>query len=239
MTTPFGTVWFWLLILSIVLFVIAFVLFETTGETNTDAESTSIWVWILLGVGLIVWTIALIWFAISQMNYHKCREQAIACGDIVPDPEPVIECERDKCYRDTPCGRFESGSLRQEVAAPVSVVTPTQTVMYSADGVRVPTQTATSSSVETTQQLRQRVAALGSPQQPLNMESYMGLQQTNIPQPVAAPGPRVTVQAEGAQQGIGLGANPIGLGPNPIGLGPDQAFSAGGIEPLQSLAQAL
>ena len=107
---PFTSVWFWLLVVSIILFLIGFILLESTADGSVDGTSSTPWPWILIGIGFVVWIVALIWFAVAMGNWHKCREQAIACGDIVEE-EKVIECEREKCgdnvecFRNTPCGK--------------------------------------------------------------------------------------------------------------------------------------
>lgn len=206
---PFTSVWFWLLILSIIVFIVAFILFETTGETNTSSNSTSPWVWILIAIGFLLWVIALILFAVAMSNYHKCREIAIACGEIEPEMEKIIECPKKgcsrkvECYEETPCGKkrvhFDSDSK------PV-----TQSInQQPSTRVMVAEQPMTQGSTVS-------IVGNGSiPQQTMN----------NVTENVTPGGTRVLIENNGS--------TPIGMGPLP---GEEQAFSAAGIQPLASLS---
>lgn len=128
---PFTSVWFWLLILSIIAFIVAFVIFETSGETNTSSSTTNPWVWILIAVGFALWIIALIIFVVSMANYHKCREIALACGEISPKEEKVIECPKSgacgvkvECFQDTGCGKKKVDCPQQIVQPSAPPATP-------------------------------------------------------------------------------------------------------------------
>ena len=95
---PFKRIWFWLLILSIIGFIISFVLFERYGQTNTDSTSTSVWIWVILGLSFLFWIIALVLYAIDIAAYHKRMEIAEACGELPPPPpKKKIECPKKEC----------------------------------------------------------------------------------------------------------------------------------------------
>lgn len=139
---PFTSVWFWLLVLSIIAFIVAFILFETTGETNTDSTTTNPWVWILIAVGFALWIIALVIFAVSMANWHKCREIALACGEISPKEEKVIECPKaggcvqTECHVNTPCGKKKVDCPPAQPCATPSAP-PSTPVMVQAPPTRV------------------------------------------------------------------------------------------------------
>lgn len=93
---PFKKVWFWLLILSIIGFIISFVLFEKYGQTNNDT-STPGWIWVIFIISFIFWIIALILYAVDMASYHRNREIAEACGELPPPPKKKIECPKKEC----------------------------------------------------------------------------------------------------------------------------------------------
>jgi hypothetical protein len=95
---PFRKLWFWLLILSIIGFIIAFVLFEMYGQTTTGNTSTPGWIWIIFILSLLFWVIALILYAVDVAAYHKRMEIAEACGELPPPlPKKKIECPKKEC----------------------------------------------------------------------------------------------------------------------------------------------
>jgi len=83
---PVVKVWFWLLILSIIGFIIAIIFFETTGEVAPGVVSTPIWIWIVFAVCLILFIIAFILYIIDLGEYYHWLEIAEACGELPPPP---------------------------------------------------------------------------------------------------------------------------------------------------------
>lgn len=90
--------WFWLLLISIVAFIVGFILFETQGQTSSGKIVTPWWVWMVFGVALGLFIIALIMYLFDVAAYHRQREIAIACGEWVFPEERKIECPK-KCVK--------------------------------------------------------------------------------------------------------------------------------------------
>lgn len=106
--------WFWLLLISIVALILGFILFETQGQTSSGKIVTPWWVWMVFGVAVALFIIALILYLIDVAAYHRQREIAIACGEwVFPEgrkiecpkkcvKKEVVECEdKDKCGKIT------------------------------------------------------------------------------------------------------------------------------------------
>ena len=74
---PFRKVWFWLLILSIIGFIISFILFERYGQTNTGNTSTPGWIWVIFILSIIFWIVALVLYIIdvAEIGRASCRER--------------------------------------------------------------------------------------------------------------------------------------------------------------------
>jgi len=95
---PFRKVWFWLLILSIIGFIISFILFERYGQTNTGNTSTPGWIWIIFILSVIFWIVALVLYIVDIAAYHRRMEIAEACGELPPPPpKKSIECPKKEC----------------------------------------------------------------------------------------------------------------------------------------------
>lgn len=94
---PIATFWFWLLILSIICFILALIFYEIYGETSNLNTSTPWWVWLLFFLGLILWIVALILYALYMDKCKRELAMAIACGEYVPPKEPVVVCTKDEC----------------------------------------------------------------------------------------------------------------------------------------------
>lgn len=94
---PFLKVWFWLLILSIIGFIITFVAFERNGQTY-QGQPTPWWVWALFVFSAILLIASLILFCIDRANYYRQLEIAEACGELPPPPpKKKIECPKKEC----------------------------------------------------------------------------------------------------------------------------------------------
>lgn len=95
---PLVKIWFWLLLLSIIGFIISLVMFEAYGQTNTDDPTTQPWIWVMFAVSFAFWVIALILYIIDVIAYKKRMEIAEACGELPPPPpKKVIACPKRTC----------------------------------------------------------------------------------------------------------------------------------------------
>ena len=94
---PLMKLWFWLLIISIIGFIIAFIAFERYSITNGTSTQTPGWVWIVLIISFLFWLVSLILYALDMANYHRKREIAEACGLIPPPPKKTIVCPKKEC----------------------------------------------------------------------------------------------------------------------------------------------
>lgn len=89
--------WFWLLIISIIGFIIAFVAFERYAITNNTTTQTPGWVWVILIIAFLFFIVSLILYALDMANYHRKREIAEACGLIPPPEKKKITCPPKEC----------------------------------------------------------------------------------------------------------------------------------------------
>jgi hypothetical protein len=98
-TNPFLKVWFWVLIISIILFIVSFAMFETYGQTPINGNSeTPIWVWVMFAIAFVFWIAALVLYAIDYSSYKRKLAIAEACGELLPPPpKPKMECPKKKC----------------------------------------------------------------------------------------------------------------------------------------------
>jgi len=95
---PIYTWWFWLLILSFILFAIFFSAFESYAYlTSGEQVDTPYWVWIILVFAFLFSTIALIMYCIAAYNDIKQAKINRACGLTPPEPAEIITCPTDKC----------------------------------------------------------------------------------------------------------------------------------------------
>jgi len=95
---PITTIWFWLLILSIIGFIIGLIGFETSGETTGNNTTTPAWIWVILILSLIFFIIAFILYIVDLAAYNRCMEIAEACGELPPpEPKKKIVCPKIEC----------------------------------------------------------------------------------------------------------------------------------------------
>jgi hypothetical protein len=106
---PFKKVWFWILILSIIGFIVALATFESMGQTTTG-NSTPIWIWVIFGLSILFWIVALVLYSIDVAATKRRAEIAEACGELPPPPpKKKIECPKKQCVEkkviscSTPC----------------------------------------------------------------------------------------------------------------------------------------
>jgi len=107
---PLKKIWFWLLLLSIIALIVAFVLFETQGQTTSGKITTPFWVWGVFIAALVLFIIAMILYLVDVADYHRKREIAEACGEIIPITKKKIECPKNcvkkeivECSEKLPC----------------------------------------------------------------------------------------------------------------------------------------
>ena len=92
---PFTKIWFWLLVISIIGFIISLIFFEIMGQTAPDNDSTPAWIWIIFILSIIIFIIAFVLYAIDIAGYHRKMEIAEACGEVIPKIEKKkIECPK-------------------------------------------------------------------------------------------------------------------------------------------------
>lgn len=137
---PFRKVWFWLLILSIIGFIITFIGYERFGQTNTGTSTTPWWIWIVFGLSFILWAVALILYIIDVAAYYRRMEIAEACGELPPPPPkkkiecPKKECKEKKiieCVEKVPCEK------KQVVVNTEEPVVSTQTIVATQGNIPV------------------------------------------------------------------------------------------------------
>lgn len=135
---PFVKLWFWLLILSIIGYLIAFSGFETVGQSMTN-QLTPIWVWIVLGLSFAASIAALVLYCIEAYREIKQRKIDIACGKIPPPQPEKIECP----VVNTPCATV--------TPQPVDVMNPRTpiTEIYSSPILNIPQNSSFDITTET------------------------------------------------------------------------------------------
>lgn len=149
---PFRKLWFWLLILSIIGFIVSFILFEVYGQTNTGNTSTPGWIWIIFILSFLFWIIALVLYIIDVAAYHKRMEIAEACGELPPPPPkkkiecPKKECVENKvieCVQKRPCDDIDksvvvvpANKTTTDTTPKVVAITPPADEAFSAAGLK-------------------------------------------------------------------------------------------------------
>ena len=134
---PFNKLWFWLLIISLIGFIIALIFLETQSETVIGHTSTPMWIWIMFGVAGLFFIVSFVLYCITLSNHHRDLEIAEACGEL---PPPVIkkkrECPKTECKQKTitECYDRKSKKICQEkVDLPDTVTVSTTTVSNPID----------------------------------------------------------------------------------------------------------
>jgi hypothetical protein len=94
---PFKKVWFWILILCIIGFIISLSTFESMGQTTTGTQ-TPMWIWVIFGISILLWIVALVLYSIDVAATKRRVEIAEACGELpAPPPKKKIECPKKQC----------------------------------------------------------------------------------------------------------------------------------------------
>lgn len=133
---PFKKVWFWILILCIIGFIVSLSLFESMGQTATGS-STPIWIWVLFGISILLWIVALVLYSIDVAATRKRAEIAEACGELPPEPvKKKVECPKKQCLEKkiiscvekTPCDSSrETSSEHPIISTPQNTQMPQNT----------------------------------------------------------------------------------------------------------------
>lgn len=142
---PFSKIWFWLLILSIIGFILALVLYERYGQTRTGASTTPGWIWIIFVISFIFWLVALVLYVVDVAAYHRRMEIAEACGELPPSPpKKKIECPKKECVErrlveyteGRPCPDKSVTIMTEGAALPRGLVESSSQEAFSAGGLR-------------------------------------------------------------------------------------------------------
>jgi len=91
---PFMKLWFWLLIFSIIGFIVYVVSFEQQ-QAAYDKSTIPSWSWVILILSIFFLIISFILYRLDVSAYYKKRDIAIACGEIPAEPpKPVLKCPK-------------------------------------------------------------------------------------------------------------------------------------------------
>ena len=109
---PFMKIWFWLLILSIVGFIIYVVVYEQQ-KNNFDGNTMPSWAWLMVIMSIFFLIVSFVLYRLDIAAYNKRKTLAIACGDIPAEPpKPILQCPKKepiqkivcKQTKPSPCG---------------------------------------------------------------------------------------------------------------------------------------
>ena len=93
---PFKKLWFWLLLISILLFIITLIIVEVNGQYINTAVPW--WLWLMFALALIIFALSLILYIVDVLSYRKKLAIAEACGEVPPPkPKPKMECPKKPC----------------------------------------------------------------------------------------------------------------------------------------------
>lgn len=95
---PFTKIWFWLLIFSLIGFILTAIFFETMGQTSPNNNTTPVWIWVIFILSVVFLIIALILYVIDLSNYYYQLEIATACGQVQTScPTRQVVCPQRNC----------------------------------------------------------------------------------------------------------------------------------------------
>lgn len=98
---PVTKIWFWLLILSIIGLIAAFIGFELLSPNGSGEIIVPMWIWVVFGISIVFLIISFVLYCIDMAAYYHQREIAEACGDLPPpQPKKPIVCP-PKCVEKT------------------------------------------------------------------------------------------------------------------------------------------
>ena len=100
---PFMKIWFWLLILSIVGFIIYVVVYEQQ-KNNFDGNTMPSWAWLMVIMSIFFLIVSFVLYRLDIAAYNKRKALAIACGDIPAEPpKPVLQCPKKEPIQKIVC----------------------------------------------------------------------------------------------------------------------------------------
>ncbi len=99
---PLTEIWFWLLIISIIGFIISFILFETSGQIVDGKTVIPAWVWVIYFISIILLIAAFIIFCYRMHRHYQHLEMLEACYGIVPKL-PAKKMAKCPTECDDPC----------------------------------------------------------------------------------------------------------------------------------------
>jgi len=124
----FTKFWFWLLILSIIGFIIFFIGFEVSVHSNPNNVTTPAWIWVVFGISVFLFIVAAILYYISA-SCCVSLELVTDCGDPAPKIEypkkcpekKVIECQKPRVVK-KPCVKEVTECVKKQIVTEQDVV---------------------------------------------------------------------------------------------------------------------
>lgn len=145
---PFMKVWFWLLILSIIGFIIAFITFESSGQGLSNNTSTPAWVWIILIISFVFLIASFVLYVLDLSAYHRRVEIAEACGELPPPPpKKKMKCPKKECEKKPACEKPKPPceepkppceAPKKECIKPSKLPVAKETIIIETDGIALP-----------------------------------------------------------------------------------------------------
>jgi hypothetical protein len=94
---PFTTFWFWLLIFSIVGFIVSIIFYETSGQTATGNTSTPGWIWTMFIISIFLFVLSFILYWLD-LRCHCYEGSGGSCGNYLKLPnEKTTDCPKQEC----------------------------------------------------------------------------------------------------------------------------------------------
>ena len=118
---PLKEPWFWLLIISVIGLIIAFILFETQSQVVEGRTVTPTWIWAIYLVAIGVLAIAFIVFCYRMHRHYQHKELLEACCGIVDPPKKKLQCPAP-CP--DPCEPPVETCIQPKVLEPAILVQP-------------------------------------------------------------------------------------------------------------------
>ncbi len=137
---PFTKVWFWLMIISIIGIIVSAILFEQYSQITLSQTYVPAWLWVILGISLVLFIISFILYCVEVAAYYKRLAAAEECGTIVcqqtnvpsnvssphcpSSPKKTLKCKKKlvtECVKPTNCTNIEPQS---QVLIPGTISSP-------------------------------------------------------------------------------------------------------------------
>ena len=110
--TFLSTAWFWSLILSIILLMICFILVQALSDVNNGKIEVPWWTWILFGLSIFLWILALILYFIDVIIHRK----TVRMTTVTSSPSKVVDRSKTpmEIYISDKDQAFQEASLGNE-----------------------------------------------------------------------------------------------------------------------------